>query len=69
MPGELIRTLIIGHPDPGLAPAVRLQNVPDIWADGFDMTNFWGQSKNCQKPGWISISNVLAVADVVDWQL
>ncbi len=38
MPGDLIRVLIIGHPDPEFARAVRLENVPAIWADGFDIS-------------------------------
>lgn len=29
---------MIGHPDPGIAAQVRLKQVPQTWADGFDIT-------------------------------
>lgn len=38
MPGDLIRVLMIGHPDPEFHHAVRLPRVPETWADGFSIT-------------------------------
>ncbi len=38
MPGDLIRVLMIGHPDPGFHESVRLENIPATWADGFSIT-------------------------------
>src|SRR5690606_17386748 len=37
MPGDLIRVLMIGHPDPGFHESVRLENIPATWADGFSI--------------------------------
>lgn len=39
MSGELIRVLLIGHPEQGVAAAVRLDSVPEHWADDFDITS------------------------------
>lgn len=38
MTGDLIQVLVIGHPDPDRAAAVRLDAVPDYWADDFHVT-------------------------------
>jgi glycosyltransferase involved in cell wall biosynthesis len=38
MPGELIRVLMIGHPDPDFHQSVRLENIPATWADGFSIS-------------------------------
>jgi GT2 family glycosyltransferase len=37
MPGELIHVLVIGHPDPAFAASIRLESVPEGWADDFDV--------------------------------
>lgn len=39
MAGDLIRVLMIGHPDPGFAGSVNLKDVPGTWATGFAITS------------------------------